>query len=287
MPDRGPDEAERAPQRPRFGKLAIGRIEALTLGGFDVAALRNALQPGTEREHNQRLWRMGAVSDLDGYITGAIGFQRTLRGGDWDEETKTFVRVEREDQLWSPFAIETATMRVAFQTHGNEIRPQSFLSAFQALLEKASPTERWRVHHETTTETFQEWLGRVERVERIHVRVERPNPNYHGRDRVEEVVEGLNAKTAELTARADPEDPQGLDTDGELLRQLVDHADARYGSYDAAGTATDGARMEWHSTRRAGELEVELDPDTGVAPPSALIRALEDDKGHEDDPADG
>jgi hypothetical protein len=286
MTDEAPEPGAGTPEhRPlRRGKAALAYIEARTLGaGLDAEALRRALVPGTRKEHYHREWIMGRITDDAGCILGRIGFHRTVRGGGWDEEAGDLVPVDREDVVISPFAIDRETLRIAFQTRGNEIKSQSFVGAFQALLDAASPVERWRVYHEKTEEPFEQWLSRVGRIERVRVRVRRPNPHYTGRE-VEDFVEGLNAKSAEISARADPDDPQGIDRHDAFLEQMVAHAE-RYGSYEVVGTDDEGARVEYRSTRHVEELEVQLDPATGEAPPAELRRALE--HGHEDDPATG
>lgn len=259
------DDDERAGDedvsRGRTGRVAFARINSLTLHGHLPEELRKALVPGTRLEHYQREWILGQVVDEEDVIFGKLGFERMATGSRFDTEAQDFVTQQREDGTYSLFAIDVNGLRVAFQTRGQTIKPQSFVGALQALLNTASPTERWRVEHDRTEEQFASWLGRVRRIERVKVRVERPNPNYHGRDKVESIIEGLNAEVAELSAKADPDDPQGLDRQDDLLQQLVGHAD-RYGSVDARGEDDEGQRVEYHSGRKTDEVEVEVDPKT-------------------------
>lgn len=254
----------------RRGRVAFATIEARTLGGTTREALLAALRPGTRKEHYQREWIMGQIRALDdGVIVGRIGFEHESKGGRWDDEAQDFVAVDLEDVTTSPFAISADGSRVVFQTRGQTIKPQSFVGAFQALLNAASPTERWRVHREIVERSFTEWLQIVSRVERIRVKLERPNPNYRGRRRVEDLLEGLNARTAEVGAQAATDDPQGLDTDDDLFEELIGHADA-YGSYAAVGQDPGGQRVEFSTTQQTEESEAEVDPVTREVPPETL-----------------
>lgn len=271
-----PDEEAGDGDAPRkVGRIAFARIYSETLHGHLTEELMKALVPGTQVEHRQREWILGRVVDAGDIVNGKIGFERTGSGSRFDREVNDFVNQAREDGTYSLFAIEVDTLRVAFQTRSQTIKPQSFVGALQALLNHASPTERWRVEHDRTDEEFTEWLARVARIERVRVKVRRPNPRYR-HDKVETLIEGLNADTAELKAKAAPDDPQGIDRNDDLLQQLIGHAD-RYGSVDARGVDQEGHRVEYHSSRKTEEVEVEVDPETKDVPLETLRHYLKDD----------
>lgn len=260
--------------RRRTGRIAFARIEPRTLHGHLPEELRRALEPGSAVEHYQRRWILGQISEIDGVITGKLGFESRATGSRFDAELRDFVVDDHEVGTYSVFAISLEQMRVAFQTHGAVIKPQSFAGALQALLNQTTPTERWRVEREQTELSWEQWIARARRIDRVRVKVERPNPNYHGRRRVEGLVEGLNAEIAELAARADPEDPQGLDRHDSLLEELIGHAES-YGSVEAQGSDDAGASIRFSSGPRAEEVEVEVDPETRDVSVEELRRHLE------------
>lgn len=270
--DEDPD-VEGQVRRRRAGRVAFGHIRALTVRGHLPDQLREALKPGQSVQHYQRTWILGQTTESDGVIFGRLGFERASSGTRFDRETRDFVTERRADGTYSVFGIAVAEMRVAFQTHGQTIKPQSFVGALQALLNESSPTERWRVEREYTPQTWQTWLADVERIDKIKVRVRRPNPDYQGRSKVEGLLEGLNAEVAELQAKADADDPQGIDPRDDLLTQLIGHAES-YGAVDARGEDAAGRPLQLNTERHVNEAEVEVDPETGEVRQDDLRRHL-------------
>jgi hypothetical protein len=218
---------------------------------------------------------LGQTDETDGIITGKLGFESHAPGSRFDDELGDFVLADRETGTYSGFAVSLEHMRVAFQTRGNVIKPQSFAGALQTLLNENTPTERWRVEREHSDLSWTEWLKRVQRIDRVRVKVERPNPNYHGRKRVEGLIEGLNAEVAEVAAKADSKDPQGLDPNDGLLDELIGHAE-RYGSVDAQGDDAGGASIRYTTGSRTDEIEVEVDPVTRDVSPEELRRHVDE-----------
>jgi hypothetical protein len=263
----------------RVGRVGFALIKADTLGNQSEDLARSFV-PGIEKHHNSRDWILGRTSQRDHYLLGRIGFRRTLRIGMWDPRGGDLVSTRTEDYVIAPFAVDLDDMRAAFQPRGRDISTRSFISAFQALLNaganKSGEVARWRVVAEHSEEPFDQWLEEVTRIERFKARIQRPNPNYVGRERVEELVEGLRASVAHISARADSDDPDGLNRDDGFLREILDHADRGYGTFDAYGEDAEGNPVEWHSKRSADEMPIPLDPASGEAPAADLIRALEE-----------
>src|SRR4051794_17635493 len=176
-------------------------------------------------------------------IVGRIGYESSAKTELWDDTTNDFYDSLRPLGLTSPFALDPARLRIAFQLRGREIKSKSFTAAFQALLNEASPVERWRVHRELVQVPFNEWVSSVQRIVLVRVHLERPNPHYKGRGRVESIIEGTNARLVDLKVTADLEDPQGIDIDDDLIREAIDHA-GEYGNYTAVAER-DGERTSW------------------------------------------
>lgn len=262
----------------RAGRIAFAAIESLTLFGapeFDDA-LESALVPGTQFTRHRRLWLMGQVKREGRSLVGRLGFQTENVGEIWDPEIKDF----REDMLQSgstsPFAIDPEKRRVAFQLRPGLIRVKSFTGALQALMNEASPVNRWRVTQEREEVSFDDWAAGVDRISRLRVKLEPPNPHYGDRDRVKELVEGANARMTQVMWAADEAALDGLDVNDAFIREAIEHA-TKYGSYAATGERH-GLPTVWGSDQEsAAEQRVaETDPKTHEVPADTLRQQLGD-----------
>lgn len=271
--------SESYPFRTPSGQIAFATIEALTLEGnaASAQALRQALIPGTRIERHGRTWRMGKWQEEGNAFVGRIGFQASTMAELWDDETNDFKEMARPLGLTSPFAIDPNEMRVAFQLRGKEIRAKSFTGALQALLNEASPSDRWRVTRDTRQMPLDEWAASVDRVKVVRLALRRPNPHYAGRKRVKDIVEGTNAGMVQIAARADSDDPQGIDLDDALIREGIQHAHENYGEVRIIGEV-DGEQSQWSSDDDAvSEIRTALtDPRTQEVTGRALRRELGD-----------
>ncbi len=261
---------------PRRGRVAFAVVEALTLfaaSDFDKAIIES-LVPGTRIERHGRTWFMGQVRREGSSIVGRIGFQAANVAEVWDERLNDF----REDMLLagttSPFAVDPQRRRVAFQLRPGLIRVWSFTGALQALMNTASPVNRWRVSQEVEAVPFTRWVETIDRIVRLRVRVRRPNPHYGDRQRVQELVEGANARMAQIVWSADPEALDGIDVNDGFVREAITHAE-HYGSY-AASAERAGRPVAWGSDQEAAAEEriVEADPETGEVPTERLREQL-------------
>jgi hypothetical protein len=267
------------PIRAPGGRIAFATIEALTLGANAAPgqALKRALVPGTRVEVRGRTWRMGKWKEEGNALVGRIGFQSSGTAELWDEEIKDFSEETRPLGLTSPFAIDPESLRVAFQLRGREIRAKSFTGALQALLNAASPSDRWRVARDVRTVPLDEWADDMDRVTDVRLSLQRPNPHYEDRDKVEAIVEGTNAALIEIAAHADREDPQGIDLNDSLIRQAIEHAKHNYGHVTAFGESN-GEKSQWSSEDDAvADIRTATtDPVSHEVSTSALRRELGD-----------
>jgi hypothetical protein len=109
---------------------------------------------------------------------------------------------------------------------------------------------------------------------RFRVRLERPNPNYGDRAQVRTLIEGANARMAEVAWRADPSDLQGLDIDEPFIREAIEHT-RKHGRFHAVGDRH-GVPSTWDS-RLEGAAEthvVPADPQTREVTPTVLRTEL-------------
>jgi hypothetical protein len=276
------EQAVRGMLTPSLARIAFARIEGLSLGtALELTVedatrlLLEALVAGTRIEHYGRAWRMGQVRMSGLSIVGRIGFEAASVADVWDEHAQDFRDESAPAGLTSPFAIDPARMRVAFQLRSGAIRVRSFTGALQALMNAAS-NERWRVHQEVESLAFEDWTGSVDRIVRLRTRLERPNPDYKGREKVKELVEGANARMTEIAWTADPENPQGIDARDEVIREAIEHA-RKYGRARAVGERH-GLPSLWDSGQEgvAEQRVLVTDPNTREVDSEDLRRELGD-----------
>jgi hypothetical protein len=257
-------EALRADAAPTTARVAFATIEALTLvaqADFRDALVRSLVR-GTRIERHNRAWRMGPVHEEDGVIVGRIGYEAGSLAEVWDDALADFREEQLPAGLTSPFAIDVGRARVAFQLRTGQIRVRSFTGALESLMNQASPTDRWRVGPAVRTIPLERWVRTVDRVIRLRVVLNRPNPHYGDRKSIERVIEGANARMAEVVWQSDADNLKGLDLDDEFVQEAVRHT-KKYGRAKAVGEKH-GVAVTWDSaTEGASEERVALtDPKT-------------------------
>ena len=263
-----------------MGRVTFASIVVESVVGALAPAefLEAALVPGTLVERRNRQWRMGRWHHEGSMIVGRIGFEAAALAELWDDEIGDFAEASRRTGLISPFAIDPQTMRVVFQLRGRDIRAKSFTSAMQALLNAASPTERWRVTRELHAVAFTDWVTEVDRITVLRLRLERPNPNYQDREKVRALIEGTNARMAEVVLNADEDDLQGIDVSDPFVQQALDHIEHHHhGTYVA--TAERGDEQTTWASGDEGAAEVHIvpaDPVTKDVSATELRRELGD-----------
>lgn len=248
----------RLPLKGPSGRVAFGLIEALTMlaQANPLQALEDSLVPGTMVEHQDKAWRLGRVQRQGEAVVGRLGYQAADLAELWDDELNDFTELSRATGLTSPFAISIAEypFRVAFQIRGRQIRAVRFVAVLEALLNKASPTDQWRVRRESRPLTFQQWAEEVDRVILVRTSLKRPNPHYADRKRVKELVEGTRARIAEVILRAGDGDVAGIDVNDAFIREAIDHASRHYGTF-AAVAERGNEQLQWSTTDQgAAEL---------------------------------
>jgi hypothetical protein len=135
---------------------------------------------------------------------------------------------------------------------------------------------RWEVEPEHRGESFPQWVERVDRVVRLTLTLEQPNPHFR-RESVEELVNGMKARMLRLQA----ESPEGLDINDDFIQDALDHA-AEYGSYTATAevSAQGRKKKDTYNSERQGSAkrtEVPVDPQTREVRAADLQRALRED----------
>jgi hypothetical protein len=259
------------------GKVARARIVPPTQGTlWDVPgdAVAAALRSQVSVERYQRVWRIGGPQRVNGYVVGRLGFESTHAEDLWDPETRDFEEVEMPGGVAAPFAVDLSSLLVVFQVRSPYIRINSFAGALRAVLREATNQDGWKIELPQHSESFAEWRGSVARVTRLRLRLERPNPNYEGRPSVEALIETAHLNSASLDLRS-----ENLDTDAEIVRELLDHVERGYGYGTVVGRreTVDGEVETVYSTGLSGSVDVRettVDPETGEITPQTLVEEL-------------
>jgi hypothetical protein len=275
---------------PRFrstGKIAKALIippaqQSLLPEDEPQRQLVRILEPGASTERYQRVWRVGGTRVDGGILFGRLGFEGSAAADLWNEEDKDFEDTHTPSGTATPFAVRLSDLRLVFQTRGKDIQVTSVTGALRGILRDASGQD-WRIETERHEMAFDEWRQTVDRVTQMRFNVEPPNPNYKDRPDLERLIEGASLNAAELVLRSD----NGIVTDADIVRQLLEHVDLGYGRDAAVGERTvQGEIVESvYSSEWQGETSVTVvpaDPETGEVEPETLRQELTrpDDSEH-------
>lgn len=210
------------------------------------AALEQSWVPGTETERHNRKWKLSTRHDLDDlHWSGHIGFVReghvTTTG--WDDEAKEFVRGEAPSGVIVPFVVDLEASVVTFQLFPGEVKQRTVTSNLAALL-NVEGTYTWSLEIISLSRSFAEWRTSVGRVISVAAGLEYPNPNWTGRDKLEDLIDGLKADTLRLRAKALEDD--SLDTDGDWFTELLNHVRLGYGRTETSGVDLETGQVSRH-----------------------------------------
>lgn len=207
---------------------------------------------------------MGQFHIEDGWLYGRIGFQGSAGAELWDDDVKDFVPQNVAEGRTAPFIVHLESLRVAFQIRAGIIRPTTFTGNLQALLNAASTVAIWRVSHDVEGSTWDQWGQQVSRIVEIRTGLRRPNPNYHGRRAVEDLVEPLGAEMVSLIMSTPAGQLKGLNVDAQLIQQALAHAEDEYGTFQAKGVIDTPAGPEvsrWSASVEGAALQTEATED--------------------------
>jgi hypothetical protein len=265
----------------RIGSVVRARIvrpesSLITLKRKRRGTITRSLVPGASTERNGRVWRIGRTVLEDDFLYGLLGVERREAAEFWNQTAKDFENAGKLVNIVSPFVIRLTDLELAFQLRHPDIQLTSFTDAIEKILREETG-ENWRIEATEGAEIpFGQWRRSVDAVHQIRFHIVRPNPNYEGRPDLERLIEGARLTAANIDLQSDT----GITTDSDIVRQLLDHADAGNGSYVASAErpAVDGHRVETlFSSELHGETEVTVlpaDPDTGEVSREALLLML-------------
>jgi hypothetical protein len=240
--------------------------------GLEVARF---LVPGASTERYGRIWHIGRTEQDDGFFYGRLGFEGSGTADLWNEDDKDFQAARTPAGVASPFAVRLSDLLIIFQTRGRDIRVTSFTGALQGILRDESGDEDWRVETAHAEISFAEWRASVQRVTQMRFHVEPPNPNYQGRPILKQIIDGAKVSAADI----DLHSADGVNTEAEIVTELLHHAGLGYGRNVSVGErTTDGHVTETvFSSELNGETEVTIvpaNPETGEVERETLRRQL-------------
>lgn len=233
----------------------MGYAKASLSGLFDpgiAQALRESWRPGASVTRYGRRWHLTKiVSETNDLEIGRIGFvaDDELSTLQFDPETNDFVFGEAPSGVVVPFAIRKSDGAIAYQLRPGIVREKTFTGALEGLLSSTSSVNVWSIESYVDQRDFPQWLSDYPHVTRMDVTLDRPNPNYHGRQWLESAVEGVHTESLRLVAKAIEGD--ALETDSELFQQAVDHVSEGYGNATIVGRDDGGTESTWVKLRGA------------------------------------
>ena len=216
------------------------------------SALETSWVAGTQVTRYSRTWRLSRRRRENGFWAGHIGF---VKEGDletlaWDDEEQDFIRGAASSGVVVPFIIDDINRIVSFQLIPGAVNSKTVTGNLEALLNDEG-TYRWEIAPISYLMDFNEWRESVARVSRINARLIYPNPNWTGRENLENIMGGFNAEVLRLVAAA--QEDSSLDVESDWFLQTMDHARRGYGKADVSGTdKTTGTESKYSLTDRGG-----------------------------------
>lgn len=262
----------------------VGYAQAFLEGLFDNLheAVSASWRPGASVTRYGRRWHLTRIVDeTDDLYFGRIGFLTdnevsTLR---FDKEVQDFVFGDAPSGYVVPFSMRKSDGIIAYQLYPGVVRETTFTGALTELLNSSSGEHEyvWKVESLSEAIDFETWLGATRAVTKFDVTLDRPNPNYLGRPRVEELIEEVGVEHLRLIGRA--LDGGGVDIDADYFREALDHViDLGYGKAKLRGVRWDGTESLWEKLRgregRVASRRIIRAPGPMEAPGEVLLRAI-------------
>lgn len=244
-----------------FAKVTRGAQVTMADRASFHDTILEALDPQHKVERYGRTWRFSRPIDQVEFILGKLGFthEGEQEQTDYDEDAKDFVTAlaPARQTFFSHFVIDTAAEVVAFEDRGRLIRRQSFMGAFDGLLEAAGLNVA--VDALTDPASLREWAESVERVVRIRATVQNPNPGWvDDAGAVRQLIEETDAESVDVTAKASQE--HGLNVGARWVDGALQQISAEgQGSMSAIGVRGE-RESRWTSGQRVRSEELEESP---------------------------
>ncbi len=235
--------------------------------------LKEVIRAGNNTTRYGRTWLIGQVDSADDILSGRIGFVGDDTTDIWDSATQDFLEVGVPSGTTSPFAIDLRTLQATMQSRTGQIRIQSLIGAFEALLADAG--YKWKIRGLRREMSLSEWKQSVDRVTSIKFVIRKPNPHYHGAKNLEALMTELETEAIKLEAIAEV---SGVNLESEFVIETEEHIERGYGEAEykgIKGTGSDARESVYLSAVGSEEdsEEASVDPTSGEVP-TATLRSM-------------
>lgn len=230
-------------------QLGFALIESSGLDLFSDSVLdhfRSGWKPGATINRYRRNWHLTRIlSETDDLLFGEIGFvnQGTVETLAFDSAKQEFVPGDASGGYRVPFCVRKSDLAVAYQLYPGVVRPKTFTGAIEAFWNLAAGGQVWAVNPLGRELTYEQWRAEQSVIEKLDIRVIRPNPHYFDNDEVESLIEQTNSEYVRLVA--DAQDGESLDLDYPLFEQAIDHVLNEYGKAKLSGRDTANEVSIW------------------------------------------
>ena len=239
-------------------RVTIGRV-ARRLGNaslFEQTFMQDvvrAASPQLRVTRYSRTWRLSRPQ-LRGQslLEGKLGFER-LAAQDvttYDEALEDFVTqlTPSEQGSFSHYVLDLERQYMAFEERPPAIRRQSFVGAFNALLNQSD--NNLELSLVADEQSFAQWVESVERLQSFRAWLLLPNPIWKPEvQAIRGIMESTNAKEGEVSVLAHGEGP-GLDANAPLIDGTVAYSVDGNARFSAVGEVG-GLRRQYSSDRHA------------------------------------
>lgn len=190
-----------------------------------------------------------------GFWSGHIGYVESDAFSTlvWNENTMEFDRGEASGGIVIPFVVSLPQRMVSFQYATRDVKLHTVTGNLQALLNEEG-TYSWEVAPLSLRRTFEDWHSSVGSIATLRALLRQPNPNWEDREKIADLLDGLQAESVRLSARAS----QGvsIDSDSNWFVQMLDHVRRGYGEAVMTGTNREtGALSKFTQTGEGGAVE--------------------------------
>ncbi|GAA3473665.1 hypothetical protein GCM10018965_082180 [Nonomuraea roseola] len=192
----------------------------------------------------------------------------------WDDEQLDFVPEILPAGAASPFVIRLSDFAAVFQVRSPVIRVASFTGALRAIL-REQMDEQWEIAPPAKEKSFEEWRKTVDKIIRLSVRFTPPSSSEGGSE-TDQLITEMRLDSASLELKSE----SGIETNGNIAQQMLDHVDRRHVQASATGVRENGevpVETVWDSQLHGESLitTIAVDQKTGEATFESLFEEVE------------
>lgn len=227
-----------------------------------------AIDPALTAARYNRTWRFSRPRTVeDEFLVGKLGFTSvaTETRTDYDETLKDFVEqnLPARQGHYVQWALDLSSQIMAFETKPPDIKAQSFVGAFEGLLDHR-PDLALTIEYIRESAKFYEWAEQMDRISRFRAVLRAPNPDFADLPRsIRNLLEGPNADRATVELGKEPGSTESLEIKDTMIQEMVEYGQRGYSTVVARG-AKNGRQRVFDSKRTVASEQVEIPDVAGV-----------------------